>query len=89
MKTPLKALSLLFALGFPSALFAQFAGASVPTAIDPGHLFAAFVAALTLLIVWSDYSREDRPRVRRITRGTQPTNLIPLQSLPVDQRLAA
>ncbi len=89
MKTPLKALSLLFALGFPTALFAQFAGARVPAAVAPGYLFLAFVAALVLLITISDYARNPRPPVRRIAAAPQPASVPPPAASSIEHRLAA
>lgn len=50
-------LSLVSALSVPSALAAEFAGAELPTAIDPAHLFAAFVVLLLAQIAVGDYTR--------------------------------
>jgi hypothetical protein len=89
MKTQLKVLSLVFALGFPTALLAQFAGASIPAAFDGGHLFSAFALSLTLLIVLSDYStkRSSLPRLAR--RQTESAKVVPFAAPAVQPRLAA
>jgi hypothetical protein len=60
MKTALKAISLLLAVGFTGALFAEFAGVSLPTALDLENMFNAFVIVLTILTTVSDYARENK-----------------------------
>jgi hypothetical protein len=89
MKTSLKALSLLLAVSFPTALFAHFAGAAIPATLDVGHVFAAFVTSLTLLIVFSDYSRASRLSIRRIRGRVLRDNVIPLHSDLSHERQAA
>lgn len=61
MKTSLKAISLFLSAGFPATMVAEFLSARRPSPVDSGHAFNAFVIALTLLIVVTDYSQPVRP----------------------------
>lgn len=60
MNTSLKAIALLLAVGFTGALFAGFAGLSLPAALDLENLFSAFVIALITLMTVSDYAHENK-----------------------------
>ena len=44
-------------------MVAEFFGARLPVMVDPGHMFNAFVIALTLLVFATDYSPPVRPMV--------------------------
>ncbi len=57
MNTTLKLISLVLAASLLSSFSAQLAGVSVPTAINPLHIFGALVAALVLLTFVADYAR--------------------------------
>lgn len=61
MKTSLNVISLILSVGFPSVFLAEFLGANLPSMLDPSHTFNAFVVALTLLTLVSDYSRSAKP----------------------------
>jgi hypothetical protein len=89
MKTSLKSLSLLLAVCFPGAMFAHFVGAAIPVTLDAGHVFAAFVTSVTLLIAFSDYSRGRGTPVRRIQVRVLRDNVIPLHSDLSRERQAA
>lgn len=57
MKTSLKVIALLLAVGVPSALAIELAGVELPAGADTGSLFVAFVVALIGLTAFSDYAR--------------------------------
>jgi len=68
MKTSLTAVSLLLAAGIPGTIIAEFIGLRLPTALDPGCVFSAFVVAATLFTAFGDYSH--------------PASLLPIQTHP-------
>ena len=57
MKKSLTTLSLVIAAGFPCSILAEFAGLPWPASLNASNTFGVFVAVLTLLTVFSDYSR--------------------------------
>lgn len=60
MNTLLKTIALITAAGFPAAFSAESFGFSLPTYVDAPHMFGAFVIALTVLTLLSDYA-ETKP----------------------------
>jgi hypothetical protein len=89
MKTLLNILSLLLAAGFPSALFAQFAGANLPTAFDSGTMFIAFAIVTTLLTTFSDYSRCTRAMTLKTSGAVPHASVTSLCIARADERIAA
>jgi hypothetical protein len=55
MNTFLKTLALLLAAALPMTVAATALDWSLPTPVDPAHLFASFVVVVTLLTVFADY----------------------------------
>lgn len=85
MKTSLASLSLVLAAGFPGSLLAEIVGLPLPAALDAGHTLGVFVAVLTVLTAFSDYTR--RP-VRALT-STPPAALTPTASGATEERRLA
>jgi hypothetical protein len=67
MNTSLKFFALFFAVALPGTVAAEFAGFSLPASVDSMHVFSAFVVALVLLTVVSDYSVAARTRRTAVT----------------------
>ena len=61
MKNSLQAISLLLAASIPGTILAESLGARLPVALDTEHVFGAFVVAVTLLTVLTDYTRSTKP----------------------------
>lgn len=57
MKTTIKVIALLIAAGYPCVAFAEFAGASIPSALNAENALIAFSIALAVLLMIGDYSR--------------------------------
>jgi hypothetical protein len=79
MKTFLASLSLVSALAVPGALAVETLGVSLPTAIDPTHIFAGFVVSCVALLAFGEYGRNSRrlvsaasARRARIKRAPHP-----------------
>lgn len=74
------------AVGITTSLFVQLGGVSLPTALDAGSLFVAFVCTVTMLTVTSDYARHPRPARLPRSHRTHQAEIIPMQA---PARLAA
>jgi hypothetical protein len=57
MKTSLKLMALLFAIGLPASFAAEFVNLPLPTFLGSADIFGAFVITLVLLLAFSDYER--------------------------------
>ncbi len=89
MKSPLSVLPFGFGAALPCALFAQFTGVQLPSALDLGSLFIGFVSASILFAVFSDYARSTRARQTTLA-ATVPFPAVPSRALNVAAgRLAA
>ena len=66
MKTSLKFTSLFFAVSLPAAMAAEFAGVSLPPAVDPMTAFLALVGSMVVLLAWGDYSRRESRVLARV-----------------------
>ncbi|MCX6951994.1 MAG: hypothetical protein NTV51_07490 [Verrucomicrobia bacterium] len=75
MKTSFTAFSLILAAGFPGSLLAEFAGVSLPAALEPGTTFGVAVAVLTLLTAFSDYTRHPSALVAGAAGATRDSAL--------------
>ncbi|MBI5770493.1 MAG: hypothetical protein HZA93_22135 [Verrucomicrobia bacterium] len=89
MKSSLKSLSLTLAISVPGSLFAQLGGAQLPAVATPSFLFIAFVTALTILTVVSDYTHTPRPPRLPQPRGTAHAEIRHLRATSASFRLAA
>lgn len=63
MNTSLKIIALALASVLPGTIALELCGFAVPTMMDPLHVFAALVASLTLLLVFSDYQNRGTLRI--------------------------
>ena len=86
MNTILKTLSLILAAAIPVAFSAESNGFDLPVAFNTGHLFGAFVVALTLLTLFSDYRSAKPLRLYRSAATAAPANTTAARSV---LRLAA
>ncbi len=57
MKTTIKVIALLIAAGYPCVALAEFAGASIPSALNAENALCVFTATLAVLLMIGDYSR--------------------------------
>lgn len=71
MNTLLKTIATLFAAGFPVAFSAESFGVSLPELFNAAHMFGAFVVAVTLLTMLTDYTEPKALGARRtpVTAG--------------------
>jgi hypothetical protein len=73
MKTSLKLFALVLAAGYPVAAFAQFAGATLPAAINAQNVAGLFTAVFVGLMLLKDYS----PRRLSLAISTAPVIVPP------------
>jgi len=86
MKTSLKLIALLLAVGYPVAAFAQFAGAQVPAVINAHNTASVFTVVFVGLMLLNDYS----PRRSGLLVSNAPVIVPPAHSFACRQdRLAA
>ncbi len=65
MKTSLKIIALVLAVGYPVAAFAQFAGASIPAVANAQNVAVVSTVLLVALMLIRDYSRPTVSLVRK------------------------
>ena len=86
MKTSLKLIALLLAVGTPVAAFAQFAGAQMPAALNAQNVAGLFTAVFVGLMLLKDYS----PRRASLAAATAPVIVPPAHTFACrTDRLAA
>jgi hypothetical protein len=83
MKTTLRTVSMIAALGFAIAAMVQFTGLVSIPGISPAGLIGGLVGSCTLVLLLSDYSRKPAFRVRRMS--TDSTDAGPTVNRPAGQ----